>query len=73
MPDETESEIQLILRKGIDGHLGVEIYDSTDQNGPLTLIAAGLIAELQNNPNRILDSGDAAFRLWKTPYEKGAS
>ena len=69
---ESVSEIKLVLREGVDGDLGVEIYDSTDRDGPLTLIAAGLIAELHNNPNRILASGDAAFRLWKTPSEKGA-
>jgi len=73
MADESISEIKLILREGIDGHLGVEIWDSTDQNGPLSLIAAGLISELQNNPDRILASGDAAFQLAKIPYEKGLS
>ena len=72
-PNSEIPEINLVLREGPNGDLGVQIYDLTDSKSPLTLLAAGLIAELQNNPNRILDSGDAAFRLWKTPYEKGAS
>ncbi len=60
-------EIRLVLRQGPNGDLGVEIYDLTDRNSPLTLFAAGLVSELQNSPQRILQRGEAAFEMWQQP------
>ncbi|MFP6706431.1 MAG: hypothetical protein VCE75_10450 [Alphaproteobacteria bacterium] len=64
-------EIRLVLRQGPNGDLGVQIYDRTNRDSPLTLYAAGLIAELKLSPNRILARGEAAFEMWQNSPKEG--
>ena len=70
-PPESEiPEIRLVLREGPNGDLGVQIYDMTDSQSPLTLLAAGLISELKTEPSRILARGISEYKLWNNSFKE---